>query len=106
MNSRRVHQFMREHFPTLEAAGKAWMNVADVEGPRVSEISALLAQYIGPVETIVEVHRKLGSALPAAEAASFIASHIGEGEIRATNRERSGFVVVAINGVACGWHAT
>jgi hypothetical protein len=106
MNSRRVHQFMREHFPALEVAGKAWKNVADTDGPRVSEISALLAEYIGSAETMVEVHRKLGSELPTVEAASFIASHIGEGQIRATNRECSGFVVVAINGVACGWHAT
>jgi hypothetical protein len=105
MNSRRVHEFMREHFPPLGSAGRIWMNVAEVDGPRVAAIASLLSEYIGPTETIVEVHRKLGSALPAAEAASFIASHIGEGEIRATNRKCSGFVVVAVNGVACGWHS-
>jgi hypothetical protein len=97
---------MREHFPTLGAAGKTWTNVADVEGPRLAQIASLLSEYIGPTETIVEVHRKLGGVLPATEAVSFIGSHIGEGEIRATNRECSGFVVVAVNGVACGWHAT
>jgi hypothetical protein len=105
MNSRRVHQFMREHFPALGTAGKTWTNVADIDGPRLAEIGSLLSEYVGPTGTIVEVHRKLGTALPAAEAASFIGSHIGEGEIRATNRECTGFVVVAINGVACGWHA-
>lgn len=106
MNSRRVHQFMREHFPPLGSAGKNWTNVVDVDGPRLTKIAALLAEYVGPTETIVEVHRNLGSALPASEAAAFIGGHIGQGEIRATNRECSGFLIVAVNGVACGWHAT
>jgi hypothetical protein len=104
MNSRRVHDFMRKHFPPLGTAGKEWTNVADVDGPRLPMI-ALLAEYVGKAETIVEVHRKLGAALPAEEAASFIGSHIGQGNIRATNRGCTGFVVVAMSGVACGWHA-
>lgn len=104
MNSRRVHQFMRERFPSFDAAGMTWMNVADLDGPRLTEIGSLLSQHIGGEEVIVEVHRKLGAALPVTEAASFIGSHIGEGEIRVTNRECSGFVVVAANGAACGWH--
>ena len=96
---------MREHFPSLGTAGKDWTNVADVDGPRLTKIESLLYEYIGLSEAIVEVHRRLGAALPTTEAATFIGSHIGEGEIRATNRDCTGFVVVAVNGVACGWHA-
>lgn len=96
---------MRDHFPPLGPAGKDWTNVADVDGPRLTKISSLLSEYIGPNEAIVEVHRQLGAALPTEEAATFIGSHIGKGEIRATNRDCTGFVVVAVNGVACGWHA-
>jgi hypothetical protein len=105
MNSRRVHDFMLKHFPPLGTAGKEWINVADVEGPRIPKIEAILSEYVGAAEAIVEVHRKLGAAMPAEEAASFIGSHMGKGEIRATNRDCTGFVVVAVNGVACGWHA-
>ena len=105
MNARRVHEFMRERFPAFDAAAMTWRNVADLDGPRTDQIHALLVEHIGEAEAIVEVHRKLGAALSAREAASFIGSHIGEGQIRATNRECSGFVVVGPNGVACGWHA-
>lgn len=104
MNARHVHQFMRERFPQFDAAGMTWNNVSDTEGPRLSEIGSLLAEHVGVGEVVVEVHRKLGAALPAEEAATFIGSHIGEGQIRAMNRECSGFIVVAVNGAACGWH--
>ena len=104
MNARRVHQFMRERFPSFDAAGMSWANVADLDGPRLKEIDALLSENVGVGEVIVEMHRKLGAALPAHEAAIFIGGHIGEGQIRITNRECSGFVVVAVNGSACGWH--
>ena len=105
MNARRVHEFMREHFPEFDAAGMTWSNVADLDGPRTGAIQALLVEHLGEAEAIVEVHRKLGTALSIGEAATFIGSHIGEGQIRATNRECSGFVVVGMNGAACGWHA-
>jgi hypothetical protein len=105
MNARRVHHFMRERFPAFDASARTWVNVADVEGPRLAEIRSLISEYLGTTETVIEVHRKLGAALPAEEAAAYIGAHIGEGKIRATNRECSGFVVVEVNGVACGWHA-
>ncbi len=104
MNARRVHQFMRERFPSFDAAAMNWANVADSDGPRLNQIDALLSEHVGAGEVVVEVHRKLGAALPANEAATFIGNHIGVAQIRATNRECSGFVVVAINGAACGWH--
>ncbi|MDP3798174.1 MAG: hypothetical protein Q8R06_13670 [Polaromonas sp.] len=105
MNSRHVHQFMRERFPAFDSAAMTWTNVADVDSPRVGEIEALLSEHIGRTDAVVEVNRRLGALAPFGQAASFIASHIGEGQIRATNRESSGFVVVAVNGTACGWHA-
>ena len=105
MNARRVHEFMREKFPAFDAAALEWTNVADGDTPRMMEIEKLLSTYVGHTEAVVEVHRRLGALLQSHEAATFIASHIGQGEIRATNREGSGFVVVAANGVACGWHA-
>jgi hypothetical protein len=104
MNARRVHEFMRKHFPPLGATGKDWTNVADLDGPRIPRIQSLLVEYVGAKETIIEVHRKLGASLPPEQAASFIGGHIGEGEIRVTNRDCTGFVVVAVNGAACGWH--
>ncbi len=105
MNARRVHQFMRERFPPFDTVAMDWQNVADLDGPRLALIHALLLEHVGKAETIVEIHRRLGAAVPPEEAASFIGSHIGQGQIRATNRLCTGFVVVATNGVACGWHA-
>jgi len=38
-------------------------------------------------------------------AVDFVAKHVGQGEIRITDRQFRGFVVVAANGVATGWAA-
>ena len=106
MNARRVHQFVRDRFPAFDSASMVWRNVADLSGPRIADIHLLLSQYVGPGEIIVEVHRKLGGLFSNSdEAALYIGQHISEGEIKATNRECNGFVVVAVNGAACGWHA-
>jgi hypothetical protein len=105
MNARRVHEFMRERFPVFDAAAMEWRNVSDAAGARLKDIDALLAEHLRGTEAIVEVNRKLGAALPIEEAAAFIGAHIGLGQIQVTNREASGFVVVAASGVACGWHA-
>jgi hypothetical protein len=71
--------------------------------PDAHEIEALMTEYVRSSEALVEVHRKLGALLPTGEAARFAATHIGEGEIRIADREFSGFIVVAQNGVATGW---
>jgi len=68
-----------------------------------SQIESLMTAYVRSPEALVEVHRKLGALLPIGEAARFAAANLGEGEIRIANREFSGFVVVAQNGVATGW---
>ena len=103
MNARRVHKLMREQFPAFDAAAMDWVNVADTEGPRIDTLRSLLAKNVGSADVIVEVHRKMGAVLSLEEAASFVAAHIGEGEVKVANREFSGFVVVARSGVACGW---
>lgn len=98
MNTRRVHDLMRQHFPSIEHARREWVVVADS-----SQIEALVTEHVRSAEALVEVHRKLGALLPIGEAARFAAAHIGEGEIRISDREFTGFVVVARNGVATGW---
>jgi hypothetical protein len=95
---------MRERFPSFDGAELTWMNVAEAGGPRLVEIEALLLEHISEAEAIVEVSRKLGAVLAHGEAASFVGSHISEGQIRATNRECTGYVVVSTNGAAYGWH--
>ena len=67
-------------------------------------LSDLLSTYIPAQEVVIQVHRKLGTLIPVNDAPSFISSHIGQGEIRIADRAFSSFVVVAINGVAMGWH--
>lgn len=98
MNTRRVHELMRQNFPLIEHARREWAVVSDA-----NSIETLVAEYVRSPEALVEVHRELGALLPTREAASFAAAHIGEGEIRIADREFSGFVVVAQNGVATGW---
>lgn len=103
MNSRRVHELMLAHFPEFALANCEWVNVMDSTGPRVAVLRDLLEQHVGSAEALVEVHRKLGAFLPMEEAIRFLCQHIGEGQIRVANREFSGFLVVAQNGVATAW---
>lgn len=103
MNARRIHALMRERFPSIEHVSREWIVVQDEHGARADAVSSLLATYVGSTDPIVEVHRKLGAVLPLHEAASFVAAHMGQGEIRVANREFSGFVVVSLSGVAAGW---
>jgi hypothetical protein len=103
MNPRRVHQLMRANFPAFSAAKHEWVNMHNGHAPRIKELSELLVRHIDAPEVVVEVHRQLGALLPIGEAASFITSHIGEGQIRVANRDFTSFVVVAINGAATGW---
>lgn len=105
MNPRRVHELMAQHFPAVEHARREWSVVPDDDARRGSAIQEMLAAHIGSTEVLVEVHRKMGGLLPLPEAALYIASHVGEGEIRVTDRQFTGFVVVARNGVATGWRA-
>jgi hypothetical protein len=103
MNPRRVHQLMRERFPAFSAVDHEWVNMHDGKTPRTRELSEFLSRSLNGPEVVIEVHRKLGAVLPIDEAAAFIGSHIGEGQIRVADRNFTSFVVVAMNGVATGW---
>jgi len=105
MNPRRVHELVRKHFPPIEHVTREWKVVPDEKDARLTMLSTLLSAYISAQEVVIEVHRKLGTFISVNEAPSFIALHIGRGEIRIADREFTSFVVVAINGVATGWHA-
>jgi hypothetical protein len=106
MNPRRVHELISKHFPEEDAASRDWTNVMERDGVRTEALAALIKQHIDADEVLVEVHRKLGDYLPIEDALLFIRDHIGEGEIKVTDREFKTFVVVARNGVATGWAAT
>ena len=103
MNSRLVHELMRQHFPVFSAAEREWRNIAGSSVQDEALLQELLRANIGEEEVLIEVHRKLGVLLPTREAAAFACSHIGEGQIRIANRKFTSFVVVAQNGVATGW---
>jgi len=105
MNPRRVHELMRLHFPAVSGQHRGWKNVAEAWGVREDDIRQLMDQHIHAADVLVEVHRRIGSYLPKDEAVKFIAQHIGQGEIRVADRDFTGFVVVAVNGVATGWKA-
>lgn len=98
MNKRRIHALMKKHFPPVEPARREWVIVSTS-----TQLESLMTAYVRSPEALVEVHRKLGALLPIGEAARFAAAHLGEGEIRIANREFSGFVVLAQNGVGTGW---
>jgi hypothetical protein len=103
MNPRRIHELMLSRFPAFNAAELEWTNIARAEGADVPLLASIVAQHIPAAEVLVEVHRKEGAFLPRSEAATYAASHIGEGTIRIADREFKSVVVVALNGVVAGW---
>ena len=103
MNPRRVHDLMRKNFPIFDSAKVEWINVVEREGPHLQRLESLLEQFICASEVLVEVHRTVGGQFAKKEAAAFISSHIGKGQIRVADRKFTSFVVVAQNGVVTGW---
>jgi hypothetical protein len=93
---------MQEHFPEVQSASREWVVVADEHGLRSSVLSPLLERYVAAGDLLVEVHRKVGGFMPMQAAVAFVAKHLGQGEIRVADRDFTGFVVVAVNGVATG----
>ena len=94
---------MRSRFPALNPAEQEWTNIAGTEGADIPLLASILAQHIPASEVLVEIHRKEGACLSRSEAASYVASHLGEGTIRIADREFKSVVVIALNGVAAGW---
>jgi len=103
MNARRIHSLMLEHFPTISIAEHEWINVADADGLRKDKLSELFSQYFSSHELLVEVHRRVGKLLPQAEVVGFIAEHLGQGQIKVSNRDFTAFAVVTTTGVATAW---
>lgn len=79
------------------------MVAADQDGLRLNVVQSLVLQHIASDLLLVEAHRKAGGLFPMKEALDFVATHLGKGRIRLTDREFNGFVVVESNGVASGW---
>lgn len=105
MNPRNVHELMKA-FPRFNAVSHDWINLVESDGAvRTAELARLIDTHISGSELLVWVSRKVGSYLPKDEAIAFIAEHVGQGEIRIADRQSSGFVVVAGNGVGTGWQA-
>ena len=94
---------MRKHFPVLDAAKAEWTNIVERSGTNQELLERVLSEHIDASEVLVEVHRKIGAMVPRHEAAAYISSHLGQGEIRVADREFTSFVVVAQNGVVTGW---
>lgn len=103
MNPRRVHDLMRSHFPAFNAADYEWTNIAESQGPNLPLLEAIITKYIASPQIPVEVHCKDAALLPLKEAVAYIASQVGQGNIRIADREFNAFVVVTANGVAAGW---
>jgi len=103
MNPRRVHELMRQRFPVVMGASREWIVIADERGLRFKVLAALIDDHVRADEVLVEANRKVGDLLPKQAALEFVATRVGQGEIRLTNRDFNGFVVVAQNGVATGW---
>ena len=103
MNPRRIHELMSNYFPAVEHAALEWSVVQTEHGANVAAIADLLSQHIDSSVVLIEVRRKLAASLPVDEAPCYISEHIGQGEIRVADRQFTGFVVVALNGVASGW---
>lgn len=103
MNPRRVHDLMRQYFPDVDAAARHWAVVADEQGLRSVVFDELLAAHVAGTDLLVEAHRKVGVVLAREEAKEFVAKHLGQGDIRISNRDFTGFVVIAASGVAAGW---
>ena len=103
MNARRVHELMLKNFPEFNAANHEWVNVMDLNGPRAEILRELVDQFIDAPDMLVEVHRRLGGMFPKEQALEFIFEHIGKGQIRASSRAFSGYLVIASSGVATAW---
>lgn len=106
MNPRRVHHLMLKNFPEYSAVEHEWINVADTPGLRRQALSDLIEKNITSDQLLVDITRHLGAFLPKSEALDFIGQHICQREIRISDREFKGFVVVASNGAAVGWRNT
>jgi len=59
-------------------------------------------KYITADELLISINRQVGARLPTEEGIAFIAAHMGQHQIRISNREFTQFVLVVSNCVATG----
>jgi hypothetical protein len=105
MNPRRVHELMRERFPSYNQAELDWQVLCrGTEGDRM-QVHQYLLRHFSEHEVLVEVTRKSGGLYEIEEAAGIIAQANGLAEIRIANRSFTSFAVVGLPGVAAAWHA-
>lgn len=109
MNTRRVHELMRAHFPATGTEGLEWTNLVDERNLLMEDRSrvVLLDQFVerNVAEVLVEVHRKLGARLPVNDVVPYLQRHVGQGNIRISDREFTMFAILARNGVGVSWRA-
>lgn len=105
MNPRRVHDLMRQRFPDLDAATRHWVVAADEQGLGSAVFEELSATHVAGTDLLGEAHRKVRTLLAREDAKEFVAMHLGQGDIRISNRDFTNFVVIAVSGVATGWSA-
>lgn len=98
---------MRAHFPATGTERLEWTNLVDERGLLIEDRAkvVLLSQFVerNVVEVLVEVHRKLGGRLPVNDVIPYLQHHVGQGDIRISDREFSMFAVLARNGVGVSW---
>jgi hypothetical protein len=109
MNTRRVHELMQAHFPATGTEGLRWTNLVDERSVLMEDRSrvVLLDQFVerNVAEVLVEVHRKLGGRLLVNDVVPYLQRHVGQGNIRISDREFTMFAVLARNGVGVSWRA-
>lgn len=93
---------MNEHFPAFEAVQQSWINVQASDGSATEALAEILGKYITTDELLISINRKVGARLPTEDGIAYIATHMGKGQIRVSNRDFTQFVLVASNGVATG----
>jgi hypothetical protein len=103
MNAWKVNKLFNEHFPPFETANLNWVNVQSSDGPKVEVLTELVQKYINASEILININRKFGAKLIMQEAIMYICKHMGNSQIRVSNREFTQFVVVSSNCVATGW---
>jgi hypothetical protein len=103
MNAWKINTLMNEHFPKFSAEKQDWVNVQDRDGPRSEALLEVIKKHITTDDLLININRQFGARLPMQDAISFICSHMGQAQIRISNRDFTQFVVVASNCVATGW---
>jgi uncharacterized protein len=106
LSPRRIHELFRQRFPSIDSASLEWRNVAERSGLDAERFAKLLDECVVSAEVLVHVHRRVGARLPREAVVSYVTDHLGQGEIRIADREFNEFIIVAVNGAACGWRAS